>query len=153
MKESRAFVTSTAQVSTSGSNLMPQAHRAFRSLHRCTLHNQPINVGSIEQGCVRSFEHVIDLASVLIYRFVLTAAEDHAVSWRLANAVSPVKLAFAMLLAIDRGARAKGRLQRAMKESRAFVTSTAQLSMLAVISASAVTSINFFIWFPLFLEC
>src|SRR5205809_265194 len=46
MKESRAFVTSTAQVSTSGSNLMPQAHRAFRSLHRCTLHNQPINVGS-----------------------------------------------------------------------------------------------------------
>src|SRR5207247_8320467 len=87
MKESRAFVTSTAQVSTSGSNLMPQAHRAFRSLHRCTLHNQPINVGSIEQGCVRSFEHVIDLASVLIYRFVLTAAVDHAVSWRLANAV------------------------------------------------------------------
>src|SRR5437667_11534236 len=87
MKESRAFVTSTAQVSTSGSNLMPQAHRAFRSLHRCTLHNQPINVGSIEQGCVWSFEHVIDLASVFIYRFVLTAAIHHAGSWRLEKAV------------------------------------------------------------------
>ena len=83
MKQIRAFLISTARVSSSGINLVPQAHLAFRSLHRCTLHNQPINVGSIKQGCVRSFEQVIDLASGLIYRFSLTAAEDHAVSCRL----------------------------------------------------------------------
>src|SRR5437870_12328875 len=79
MKESRAFVTSTAQVSTSGSNLMPQAHRAFRSLHRWTLHNQPIYIGSIEQGCVRSFEHVVELVSGLLHDFSVTTADYRAV--------------------------------------------------------------------------